>query len=54
MANFNNFQSISLARNHPDRPEQHAVWALTNNGNEITQLVDNHPAILVGMPIYNK
>ena len=47
--NFNNFQSISLAINQDDIPEKHPVWALTNNGSEITQSVDNHPAILLGI-----
>lgn len=48
MANFNNFKSVSLAKNQPGRAEKHAVWVLTNNGSEITQKVDNHPAILLG------
>ena len=50
MASFNNFKTVSLAKNQPGRSEKHAVWVLTNNGSEITQKVDNHPAILLGMP----
>ena len=46
---FNNFQSISLAINQDDISEIHPVWALTNNGSEITQFEDNHPAILLGI-----
>ena len=51
MANFNNFKSISLAKNHAGSSERHAVWALTANGSDITQTVDNHPAILLGTAV---
>ena len=49
IANFNNFKSISLAKNRAGISERHPVWALTANGSDITQQVDSHPAILLGM-----
>ena len=48
-ANFNNFKTVSLGKNRFGSAERHAVWTLTANGSEITQQVDNHPAILLGM-----
>lgn len=49
MANFNDFKSISLAKNRAGNSERHPVWTLTANGSDIIQLVDSHPAILLGM-----
>jgi len=47
-SNFNNFKTIPLSNNQAARFEQHAQWKVTDNGSEITQVVDNQPALLIG------
>jgi len=46
--NFNNFKVVQLAKNRRGTVKD-ARWTLTANGSEITQHVDNHPAILLGI-----
>ena len=47
-SNFNNFKTIPLSNNEAARFELHAEWKVTDNGSEITQAVDNQPALLIG------